>query len=285
MEVWEMNPYIRYMDQRKCSLSYTETVFAYDYRLFAVCSGRCEIEIADKSIKLLPDSVVIIPPCTGYRMKYDVQSPSVLYDINFTLRYLPGRAMAPDNAGTFHAEAVPEQPDHHLFMPYTVIHGSEGICRNTAELLRLYEEQNDFYEERCSAALKGILIDCLCAVKKNYIKNDLAVKIARFLEEHCRETMDAKAIGTVFGYHPFYLNRVFRERYGTTMHRYQTVCRIRRASSMLVNTRLTIREIADSLGFSPGPYFSEVFRAVTGMTPTQYRRLSASYSVQTPPKE
>jgi len=40
---------------------------------------------------------------------------------------------------------------------------------------------------------------------------------------------------------------------------------------MLVHTRLTIKEIADSLGFSHAAYFSEVFHDMRGMTPTQYR--------------
>ena len=166
---------------------------------------------------------------------------------------------------------MPEESDRELFVPYAVIHGAVNASRNTGLLFKFYEERSVYCEERCSVLLKGLLIDCLRNEPLNCDENDLAVKIGRYLEEHCREALDGKTIGAAFGYHSFYLNRIFRARYGTTMHRYQTECRIRRACSMLVHTRLTIKEIADSLGFSHAAYFSEVFHDMRGMTPTQYR--------------
>jgi len=275
MNVWEMNPYIRYMDQRKCSASYMETVFAYDYRLFAVLHGLCEIEISEQRIKLYQDSIVIIPPDVGYRLFFDVQRPALLYDVNFTMNYLPGKPMPPDKEENFCAETMPETPDSEIFYSFAILHDAQSVRQQIGAILKAYEEEETYYEERCSALLKSVLIDCLRSAPRETDENDLAVKVARFLEAHCRESLDGRGIGAAFGYHSFYLNRIFRERFGTTMHKFQTECRIRRACSMLVNTRLTIKEIADSLGFSPGPYFSEVFRSIMGMTPTQYRKHSA----------
>ena len=40
---------------------------------------------------------------------------------------------------------------------------------------------------------------------------------------------------------------------------------------MLASTALSVREIADSLGFSSPAYFSELFKAMRGMTPGAYR--------------
>lgn len=44
-----------------------------------------------------------------------------------------------------------------------------------------------------------------------------------------------------------------------------------RTRSMLVSTGLSVREIADSLGFSSPAYFSELFKAMQGTTPGAYR--------------
>ena len=41
---------------------------------------------------------------------------------------------------------------------------------------------------------------------------------------------------------------------------------------MLSNPRYKIEEIAISLGYSDGSYFSKVFRRNEGMTPTQFRQ-------------
>ena len=45
-----------------------------------------------------------------------------------------------------------------------------------------------------------------------------------------------------------------------------------RAKLLLQSTDLSILEIAEQLGFATRSYFSQAFRAITGMTPTQFRK-------------
>ena len=41
MDASQLNPFIRYMDLRCGSISYSEPIKAYDYRLFAIREGEC----------------------------------------------------------------------------------------------------------------------------------------------------------------------------------------------------------------------------------------------------
>ena len=70
--------------------------------------------------------------------------------------------------------------------------------------------------------------------------------------------------------------RLFGESYGTTPHRYITSRRVDLAKTLLVDTRMTVGEIAAEVGFGNQSAFSRLFRACTGMTPIQFRAGSKS---------
>ena len=56
----------------------------------------------------------------------------------------------------------------------------------------------------------------------------------------------------------------------------QILWRISRAQLMLASTQMPVQRIATELDFNQVNYFSRVFRAHTGLSPSEYRRQSAS---------
>ena len=131
MEPWQMNPSIRYMDRRTCSLSYKSPVLAYDYRLFAVCDGSCRLLIDGQTLVLNKDSLAIFPPATPYRFLFEESAPAVLYDINFSLGFQPGarHALAPVPQALFDPAKMPEQPDPVLFAQPLLLTGADELRR------------------------------------------------------------------------------------------------------------------------------------------------------------
>jgi len=69
--------------------------------------------------------------------------------------------------------------------------------------------------------------------------------------------------------------RCFRTHFGVTPFRYLTEYRLETAQHLLRTTHLTAREIAVRCGFEDPGYFGKLFRREKGMTPLEYRRLSA----------
>ena len=67
------------------------------------------------------------------------------------------------------------------------------------------------------------------------------------------------------------LFREFREELHLSPKEYLDRYRIRRASTLLRDTDLTIASVAASVGYDNGLYFSKAFRRMTGMTPSEYR--------------
>lgn len=67
-----------------------------------------------------------------------------------------------------------------------------------------------------------------------------------------------------------YLSRLFSERLGTSFVEYLTELRVEEAERLIRQTRLSIKQIALSVGYQDPNYFGKVFRKATGMPPTMY---------------
>jgi AraC-like DNA-binding protein len=74
---------------------------------------------------------------------------------------------------------------------------------------------------------------------------------------------------------PSQLGRVFVDAYGKTPIAYLTMIRVERMAALLRETEHPIRLIARQVGWSDPDYATRQFRRCVGMTPRQYRALSA----------
>lgn len=68
--------------------------------------------------------------------------------------------------------------------------------------------------------------------------------------------------------------RRFRAYTGTSPIGYVTFLRIQKAKTLLTDTDLMIREIAELCGFENEYYFSNAFKKQTGMAPSSFRKLT-----------
>jgi len=66
--------------------------------------------------------------------------------------------------------------------------------------------------------------------------------------------------------------RLFQRMLRTSPMEYAISCRIRESLSLLAAGHLSVTEIAHRTSFSGSSYFTETFRRVMGMTPSEYRR-------------
>ena len=70
----------------------------------------------------------------------------------------------------------------------------------------------------------------------------------------------------------FYLSKIFRETYGTTVNNYMISKRITRAKQLLRFTDMTVDEVGVAVGMGDANYFSRMFRKVEGISPREYRK-------------
>jgi len=72
-----------------------------------------------------------------------------------------------------------------------------------------------------------------------------------------------------------YLQHLYKSRFGTSIIADITNSRMERAKYLLAGTDLPVGEIAQTCGYTNDVHFMRMFRKLSGMTPTQYRRKTA----------
>lgn len=70
---------------------------------------------------------------------------------------------------------------------------------------------------------------------------------------------------------PNHFSEVFKREIGMTYIEYVTNERIRRAMEMLDETSIKVNEVAGKVGYEDVKYFSQLFKKITGKTPSEYR--------------
>jgi len=93
-----------------------------------------------------------------------------------------------------------------------------------------------------------------------------------YLLEHSEADVDMIALASELGMSYSRFRSLFKSQTGTAPHQYLLDIRINKAKELLADTRLTVSEIAEQLGFASVYYFSRLFKNRSGMTPTQYRK-------------
>jgi AraC-like DNA-binding protein len=84
-----------------------------------------------------------------------------------------------------------------------------------------------------------------------------------------------EALAAEFGMSRSHFSHYFRARTALTPARFVTEVRVREAARLLVETRVPLKQIADSCGFANVNHFSKVFRRFHQRSPGAYRRTVA----------
>lgn len=107
------------------------------------------------------------------------------------------------------------------------------------------------------------------SVKKTLPRN--LHTIMHFIEEHFTSPeFSIKYMAAVFGTSPSNLSHQFKNLTGKTLSRFIDELRISKAEEMLA-TGEKIQTIAQKLGYSTTPVFTETYKRLRGITPSQYR--------------
>jgi len=101
-------------------------------------------------------------------------------------------------------------------------------------------------------------------------------QIIQYINNHFSEPLNLTNIAEAFYISPYYLCRLFKKITGFNFVEYLNLVRIREAEKLLKTSDCKIIEIADMVGFESVVHFGRVFKSVTSLSPTAYRRTFCS---------
>lgn len=93
-----------------------------------------------------------------------------------------------------------------------------------------------------------------------------------YLDLHYAENPSIETLAALAGLSESHFMKRFRECVGSSYKTYLHCYKTRLAQNMLVNTKLSISQISEKLGFCNPNYFCTVFRKISGNSPREFRR-------------
>jgi transcriptional regulator of acetoin/glycerol metabolism len=96
-------------------------------------------------------------------------------------------------------------------------------------------------------------------------------RVREYVEVHLGESIDLSMLAGVAGLSMHHFARQFKQSAGVTPHAYLTQKRVERAQEMLVQTGLSLAEIAFAVGFFDQGHLARHFRHMLGTTPREFR--------------
>lgn len=109
-------------------------------------------------------------------------------------------------------------------------------------------------------------------VQQNQEDHSVLNKIQNYLERFYREPITIDDLCVFCNCSRSYISHIFKRNMGQNVNQYINALRIHEAQILLRHTKLSITEIALSVGFSSSNYFSNVFREICGESPSVYRK-------------
>lgn len=107
-------------------------------------------------------------------------------------------------------------------------------------------------------------------------RSSLAKRAATLLREECASGEGLQNLAARLGYTDRHLRRAFVEEYGVTPVQYLQTCRLLLAKSLLTDSALPVRHVAQAAGFGSTRRFNHLFKEHYRLTPTDLRKNRAA---------
>ena len=120
-------------------------------------------------------------------------------------------------------------------------------------------------------AIFGKLLDSVELTELQTGSDEVLRKIIQYLNEHYREPLTRSSVAQAVGYNESHISHIFSGKLKTTLPEYINSLRVYDATKLLLETDLSITDIASTLSFGSVRNFNRVFLKETGQTPREYR--------------
>lgn len=245
---------------------------AYDSRLIYMISGDLAVGIGEeKKFHIGPGNLLYIPAGVKYSLKSKYMRAAVItFDVT-SEKPLPEDRIPPASLESFDPMLAHVFPDVSPFDRVLKSEDMESERETFIRICNLATSAEGAFRAQISAELKLILLKLRETESDDALPTQMVEALDAYIRDNCGEEISNTEIGAIFGYHPFYVSRMLKEKKGITLRQYIISYRFKAAKRMLELTDKSIGEIAEQTGFTDASYFAKSFKATFGVTPKEYR--------------
>lgn len=261
-------PYVRFANIFPTVIDGVSLRKAYDCRLFYFLqSGIFYTETAKYNV--VPGSVIYIPAGTAYCTEGAPKAAVLNFDLTLAAYSVPPKV--PCKAEEFNTDYIfdktppPKELTDVIFLKQAV---------NLEKQFKMCTIQADITNEITAALLSALVKEILSEMANSRNEDDIELKIMLYIKENYDRDLTNTELSEVFGYHPYHINRIFKARFGTTVHQAVINERMDIACRLLADTDLSVNEITEITGYRDRIAFYSAFKKNSGSSPVEYRAKS-----------
>lgn len=247
--------------------------------LFYVTEGEIDLVVDEVAFSAKEQTMVLIPPniIHGAYLSKDKKAcfSSIVFHPDFIsskrIDKIQTTQLDPFLTNTFHASYILKIDD------FTNV----ALKKAFQSFQECYHSHHHYAE----LAMKGYLFQMLFFLLKreredpkklltNSLNEERKKKILTFISDHYQDDMNLNDLAHVLSLSKEQFCRFFKQSFHTTPMHYLTQFRLNHATELLKNSHSPITTIALDVGFTSSNYFTVVFKKMTGMTPSEYRKLT-----------
>jgi AraC family transcriptional regulator len=232
---------------------------AHEFSHFCfVLAGNYQEKIGSRSFERAPAALVYYPPDVSHAEEHFTGGRHFLVEIDF--------------------KGLEKVREYGARLNEPVLLGGDSALWLAARMYKEFSERDEF----SALALESVSIELLIAASRQHSKTterkppQWLGRVKEFLRENYSMPPRLDELAKAAGVHPTHLARVFRQFERCTAGDYVRRARIKQAQKTMISTNTPLVEIALETGFADQTHFTRSFKLITGMTPTEFRRLFKS---------
>ena len=219
-------------------------------------SGSADYFFAHKHFALHTGDVVFLPESAAY----EVRCHEDFHHITVNFRLLPGESQRLIN---------------NMYSQYA----SQIVAVDSLQTEGILQNIVDLWSNKPAGfriQVKSLLYDLLyryysCLRKQNRSEEYIRLRPAKkILDLQYSECISVSELAAACGFSQTHFRRLFIKEFGCSPLEYRLSKQLSRAQDLLLAGELSISEIANATGFTDANYFSRVFKAHLGVSPSEF---------------
>jgi AraC-like DNA-binding protein len=250
------------------------------FEIIYMYSGKAHIQVRERVLPAEAGDLVVMGPNLYHRVLHKPNSDVKIVSMNFQPEIIRSGKAAGEEEYYLSPFLCQGSDFAH------VISKSHKLSREVFDLILKIHRELPARTLLNRMAVRTYLKTILFLLFKHYVSNFGSLQmldherrnlerlqpVFELLEHHFPQPIRVQDAARVCAMSPSHFMRFFKVTVGQTFCAYLNSFRIAKAQHMLMNKEVPLAEISQQVGFCSQSYFGEVFRALVGTTPRNYRQ-------------
>ncbi len=265
------NPVVRSVSLYE-KISRTDECVGYDCRLIYMISGDITAMVDGKKLgHLSPGTLLYIPAGVPYKLKSKYMRAVVVTFDPTDEQAEPAERISPVPKAEYDEARCHKCGLDAPLDKYILLSDMESERDSFIRMSEIFTSAEGLYRAQLSAMVKLVMLKVLEVSDESALPARMVEALDGYIRENCSDEISNTEIGAIFGYHPFYVSKVLKDKKGMTLRQYIIAYRLKRAKRLLELSDKSAQEIAEECGFTDASYFAKSFKSAFGVTPKEYR--------------